>query len=113
MELKLENGDYCPDGLGGMVRVSGADEVLQRVHYRLTTRRGSFPFLPNLGSQLHLVMREKPSARQGAAEGYIQEALEDEDVSVTGVTLESQGDRLCITIDLEWQGESLTTTQMV
>ena len=49
MELKLVNGDYVPDGAGGMTRLSGADEVLGRVLFRLTARRGSLPFLPELG----------------------------------------------------------------
>ncbi len=113
MDLKLENGDYCPDGLGGMSQVGDEEELLQRIHYRLTARRGAFPLMPTLGSQLHLVLREKPSARQGAAEAYIQEALAEEDVSVVGVTLASEEDKLMMTIELEWQGESLTTTQEI
>ena len=31
MELKLVNGDYVPDGAGGLCRLSGAEEVLGRV----------------------------------------------------------------------------------
>ena len=30
MELKLINGDYVPDGKGGLCRQSGAQEVLSR-----------------------------------------------------------------------------------
>ena len=48
MELKLENGDYVPDGKGGHVRLGGAEEVLARVLFRLTARRGAVPFLPAL-----------------------------------------------------------------
>ena len=36
METKLVNGDYVPDGLGGVERLSGADALLGRVLYRLT-----------------------------------------------------------------------------
>lgn len=111
VELKLENGDYCPDGLGGMLQLSGADEVLQRIYYRLVARRGALPLIPTMGSQLYLVMREKPSARQGAAERYILEALEEEDVSVEQVTLEEAEDKLLITVELLWQGETLVVTQ--
>ena len=53
MELKLINGDYVPDGMGGVVRCAGADALLERVLFRLTARRGQFPLLPDLGSRLY------------------------------------------------------------
>ena len=43
MEIKLVQGDYVPDGLGGIQRCKGSDALLQRVLYRLTARRGQFP----------------------------------------------------------------------
>ena len=57
MEAKLFNGDYIPDGLGGVVRCEGADALLERVLFRLTARRGQFPLLPRLGSRLYLLGR--------------------------------------------------------
>ena len=48
MEAKLFNGDYIPDGLGGVVRCEGADALLERVLFRLTARRGQFPLLPRI-----------------------------------------------------------------
>ena len=80
MELKLKNRDYCPDGAGGLERGEGAQAVLARVLFRLTARRGALPFLPELGSRLHEVLREKPSARLAAARQYVAQALEQEDV---------------------------------
>ena len=74
MELKLINGDYVPDGKGGLCRQSGAQEVLSRVLYRLTARRGAMPFLPELGSRLYQVPREKPSVRQSLAARYVAQA---------------------------------------
>ena len=50
MEIKLVQGDYVPDGLGGVQRCKGSDALLQRVLYRLTAHRGQFPLLPRLGS---------------------------------------------------------------
>ena len=44
MELELQNGDYVPDGIGGVRRVSGREALAQRIIFRLTARRGSFPF---------------------------------------------------------------------
>ena len=41
MELKLVNGDYQPDGRGGLEQAE--EEILQRALSRLTARRGSYP----------------------------------------------------------------------
>ena len=110
MELKLINGDYVPDGAGGLCRLSGGEEVLARVLYRLTARRGALPFLPQLGSDLRLVLREKPSARQALAAQYVAEALEEEsDLRVTEVVL-TQGEPGQLTASLTWRGEPLTVT---
>ena len=97
-------GDYVPDGVGGVQRLSGGEEVLARVLFRLTARRGSFPFLPELGSRLRQVLREKPSARQALAMQYAAEALKEEPgLKVTAAELD--GERL--TVRLDWQGEAL------
>lgn len=90
MELKIKDGDYLPDGAGSLLRVSGDEELLERVLFCLSARRGGFAPLPQLGSRLHLLGREKPGARQTAAQQYVAEALADEAVEVTQVTL-SQG----------------------
>ena len=51
MELKIRNGDYIADGIGGERRADGAEALLERALFRLSVRRGSFPFLPELGSE--------------------------------------------------------------
>ena len=78
MEWKLVDGDYIPNGTGGLTALSGGEEVLARVLYRLTARRGAFPFLPELGSRLYQLGRESPSARQALAVQYVAEALREE-----------------------------------
>ena len=111
MELKLTNGDYVPDGAGGLQGLTGGEEVLARVLFRLTARRGALPFLPELGSRLHLLMREKPSARQALAAQYVVEALAEEtDVKVTEAELTEQGAGARLTVRLDWQGEPLSVT---
>ena len=52
MELRLREGDYVRDELGGVERLTGGEAVLQRALFRLSARRGAFPFLPELGSRL-------------------------------------------------------------
>ena len=76
MELKLVNGDYQPDGHGGLRQAE--EEILQRALSRLTARRGSFPFLPEFGSRLYLLGTAAPSVRALAAERYVTEALAPE-----------------------------------
>ena len=97
-----------------MERAEGAEEVLARVLFRLTARRGALPFLPNLGSQLHRILREKPSARLAAAKQYVAQALEEEEqVRVTDVTLTETAAGAEITVALLWQGETLSVTALV
>ena len=103
MERKLIGGDYVPDGRGGLETLSQEEALLQRVLFRLTARRGQFPFLPNMGSRLYQLGREKPSARQ---------ALRDETgLEVTGTQLDYAADRLGqLTVYLRWQGEDLSVS---
>lgn len=114
MELRIHNGDYIPDGLGGVVRCQGADALLERVLYRLTAHRGGFPPLPELGSRLYLLGREPAARRLSAARQYVAEALTEEDVTVTDVALAPEGqDRMRLTVQLEYQGTDLSVALAV
>lgn len=85
MELKIKNGDYIPDGLGGFVTVQGTEKLLQRALLKLTARRGVFPFMEDFGSRLWQLGRVEPTARRAAAIQYAAEALEGEPLTVTDV----------------------------
>ena len=114
MERKLVNGDYVPDGKGALTVLTGAEEVLQRALFRLTARRGALPFLPELGSRLYLLPREKPSARQALAVQYAAEALGDEeDLRVTGAQLNETAEGLRLTVYLDWQGQGLSAGLLI
>lgn len=109
MEWKLVNGDYVPDGMGGLTALTGGEEVLARTLYRLTARRGGLPFRPELGSRLYQLSREKPSARQALAAQYVAEALEEEPgLTMRSVELTQTGEPGLLTVVLDWQGEKLT-----
>ncbi len=109
MEWKIVEGDYVPDGMGSLTALSGGEEVLARVLYRLTARRGKLPFLPDLGSRLYQLGREKPSARRALAAQYVEEALREEtDLAIQSVELAQEGDVGLLTVYLDWQGEALT-----
>lgn len=114
MALLLKDGDYVAVERGGLRTVEGAQDLLQRVLFRLQARRGSFPFLPELGSRLYLLGREKPGDRQALARQYAVEALRGEEVEVTGVAVEeSQPGRLRVLVDMEWNGVHLAAEVMV
>ena len=123
MGLSLRNGDYVPDGTGGLRRTEGREALLEQVLFRLTARRGTFPFLPELGSRLWQLGQPQlarlgrrgqlPAARrQSAAEQYAAEALAAEPgLTVEQVILtESGGGRAQVTVGLTWQGEALSVT---
>ncbi len=114
MDLSVRGGDYVPDGNGGFLTAGGAEGVLQRALFRLSVPRGSFYPLPDLGSNLHLLFREKPSAWEALATQYVRQALEVEPdlyVSAVEVSQPAPG-KLTVAVTLLWQGEylSLTTT---
>lgn len=114
MALILRNGDYVPDGQGDFLRAEGAQELLERVLWKLTVRRGSFPFLPELGSRLHLLGRAPAGQRETLARQYVRQALEDEDVTITDVSLAPEEDGAAdLTVRLEWRGQALTAAVRV
>ena len=78
MGLCLRDGDYVPDGRGGLRRAEGREALLERALFRLTARRGTFPFLPELGSRLWQLGQVPADGRQSAAEQYVAEALAGE-----------------------------------
>ena len=105
MEPRIQNGDYIPDGLGGVVRSQGADALLERVLFRLTARRGGLP--PLLG-------REPATQRLSAARQYVAEALAEEAVTVTDIALApAEQDRTRLTVQLEYQGTDLSVSLVI
>lgn len=109
MELKLQQGDYVPDGAGGLWRVDGPEAVGQRVIFKLTARRGQFPFQKTLGSRLWQLGKIPAARRQAAAEQYVAEALSEErELTVERVTLrEDPGGLAELTVELRYRGETL------
>ena len=112
MGLSLREGDYVPDGTGGLRRTGGQEALLERVLFRLTARRGSFPFLPELGSRLWQLGQLPALQRQSAADQDLAGALgggpglRGEGVSLT----ESGGGRAQVTAAMTWRGETLSVT---
>lgn len=108
MMLILREGDYVPDGQGGFQKAEGAEEVLERILWKLTVKRGSFPFLPWLGSRLHLLDKVPARERETMAARYAHEALADEEVTIREAKLIREGERSLLKLKLDRQGEELT-----
>ena len=111
MSLLLQDRDYADDGNGGVAVVQDGDELLGEVLFRLTARRDSFPFLPSLGSRMHLLRRAKPSEWENLALQYAVEALDGlTEVTVTGASVQQEGDALRVSVELLWQSTQLAVT---
>ena len=94
MELKIRNGDYIADGIGGERRADGAEALLERALFRL--------------SVLYRLGHEKPSARAAAAKLYTAAALAEETaLTVEDVELtERGGGVMALRVLLTADGES-------
>ena len=111
MELILQDKDYVRNESGGFARAVGEEELLQRVLFRLTARRGAFPLLPTLGSRIYLLPRYKFSQWEALTRQFAAEALADEpELSVTGVTVTREGDGAWLEIALKYAGGDLSVT---
>ena len=113
MGLSLREGDYVPDGTGGLRRTGGQEALLERVLFRLTARRGSFPFLPELGSQLWRLGREKPADRAALARQYAVQALQPLPVTVTDVTVTEQAAGLQVHVELQVAQETMQAEVLI
>ena len=110
MELQLKHGDYVSDGAGGVRRVAGNEVLLQRALFRLTARRGAFPFWESLGSQLWKLGQVPVAKRQSAAVQCVTEALSEETgLRVASVALTDRGSgAVTVTAELVWEGRTLS-----
>jgi len=114
MALMLRNGDYVSDGTTGLCRVTGREALLQSVLFRLTARRGVFPFGETLGSRLWQLGQLPAHTRDTAARQYVAEALaEERGVSVEFVTLTERDGGATLFVQLSCAGESLPVTVKV
>lgn len=113
MELKLVNGDYTLSGGGGFSRTYGIESLLTRVLYRLTARRGSFELMPDMGSQLWLLPSKPRSMWERYAWAAVTEALSDEPVTLTSVTVDEKKGRLFVAAELKYGDEAITAEVIV
>lgn len=107
MALLMKDGDYAVRD-GGLAATEAGESMINEVLFRLVARRGSFPFLPELGSGLYRLREEKPGDWPTLARQYAAQALEGlEGLSVTGAEVRQEGDRLWVAVELSWNGAPL------
>lgn len=107
MSIQMDRKDYVAEG-GTVASVGGSSALLSDVLFRLSARRGGFVLLPELGSRMHLLRHEKPSARDALARQYAVEALAElTDVEVTDVGVAAADEGLLVQVELTWHGEPL------
>ena len=100
MEAIVIDRDYVPDGRGGIALAENEEALLCRALFCLCCRRGSFPFLPELGKGRS---REQITSLAAA---YAAEAVEPLGLIVQGVTLLHDGaDALRLDIQLQRAGQ--------
>ena len=95
MAIKMERGDYWV-GPGGTRVLRGTDAQFADALFRLQCVRGSFPFLPALGSRLWRLGLERQTERPALARQYCAEALDGTGVSVSDIAVREQGRALII-----------------
>lgn len=115
MAMKLVNGDYRVNSCGVFETVSGAEEVMDRVLFKLRCRKGGFAVMPELGSRLYLLGREKRENLNSAAKQYIIEALADENqIEFSDVTAAVNSDgSISVKAELNYLGEKAEVTVTV
>lgn len=107
MSIQMNGKDYAVAG-STVVSVTGGNALLGDILFRLSARRGSFTLMPELGSRMYLLCREKTSNREALARQYAVEALEElADVTVTDVTVTPVEEGLRVQVEVSWHGESL------
>ncbi|MGN0478868.1 MAG: hypothetical protein ACI4GO_05510 [Hominenteromicrobium sp.] len=74
MEIRLNDGSICQNGLGLPETAEGLDALMQRAYIRLNTVRGSFPYDRTLGSRIPQMAVTTGHAEERAL-GFAREAL--------------------------------------
>lgn len=108
MRMRMKDGDYLPDGLGGFQQITGSGQLLSVALFLLTARRGKFSPMPEVGSRLYLLTREKPSRWESMAVSYAQEALSPLGLTVTKAVVTPGAEGLSVEIYGEYQGEEMS-----
>ena len=99
MAIKLLHGDYVTQGNMAVCQ-QGSDAAFENALFRLQCRRGSFPFLPELGSTLWRLGLERPGDRLACARQACAQALQGSGVRAQSIRVCEQGGALSVEAEL-------------
>ncbi len=106
MDIAIINGNIALDENGRPRSIDGIEQALQQVRMCLEIKKGSFVFLPSLGSELWKLDSSKPYL-QKQADMFVREALVSlKSITVKNVIAVSSGNIIHLTIDIESGGKA-------
>lgn len=88
MDTAIKNGDFLLDGRGYPVKITGIDEILQRVFIRLSVDRGSFIYDKSFGSELRRLSSQMVNLNEKALNLARDAIAEMSGVTVTSASAE-------------------------
>lgn len=106
MDTAIKNGNIVLGENGKPYTISGIDEALQRARICLEIKKGSFIFLPSLGSELWRLDATKPYLNK-QADMFVREALAGlRGITVMSVCAVADGSDTDIAVEIEYMGQT-------
>lgn len=102
LDTALYDGDFLLSNRNRVVKISGIEEILQKVFIILSVKKGSFCYNRNFGSELYK-LRNYEDHLEERAKMLVEQALYNLDyVKVTDVDFEndSENDEITLTLHL-------------
>jgi len=112
MDTLIENGDHKTDSRGYPFVIRCADEACQRASFILSTKRGSFIYDRELGSDHDYLLAN--AEKEGCARLFCEEALsKQKEISLGRVIAERNERGVCLSAEIIYNGESRFTEVVI
>lgn len=108
MDTLIENGDHETDSRGYPYDICSADEACQRARFILSTKKGSFIYDRELGSDHDYLLAN--ADKEGCARLFCEEALScQKELSLGRVIAEENERGVSLSAEIIYNGESRFT----
>lgn len=107
MDSAIDNGGFAVNESGKPYMIDGINKALQQIRMCLEIKKGSFVFLPSLGSELWKLDASKPYLSK-QAEMFVKEAVIGiENIEINSVTAEvSEFGSIKVTVAVGYMGKT-------
>lgn len=107
MDSALENGGFAVNQIGKPYMIDGINKALQQIRLCLEIKKGSFIFLPSLGSELWKLDASKPYLSK-QAEMFVKEAVIGiENIEINSVTAKAdKNGNITVTVAVGYLGKT-------